>query len=1496
MQVAKWFSMRAATALVIFVLSCTGRGNVDLSKATPLTAEAVPTPSGSGEAALNPLFSYTAGTWLSMKAIGGAIDPVGTSLAQDFDGDGIRNDLETTSNIWVADYPVIESQVAPPVTMKIEILKTTGSGTSTIDSNLTSDNFESRKNEGSEKFHQDEVNLKTINNGQTTNSTVSETKKDLKASAPGGFLSKLLPVPLPLPDLEGSIGNTTTNTNTTVRQLFEDRPFVNNIDRLAMSTKSDSAAKNARDYRREKRQKQDEDFATKSDGGVVRAALYIKNQSTNMPVKLSNILCSLVFETANGSLIPMQSFRLRNDDYSLFEVEVYGNTEFGPYVVELKGLNTVEIENAIAYGYTPKIFIVDYRMTHVQDSNYRAALSSSFSGDNLKIIEENAKGRTALLKVIYPDYREMFRITAFDTKLVAGGTNICNAAHIDTLSPASVSPGLAMHKFLERLRCSGLQVEFGHFVYDFTGTPYAGKYPKMYTYTVKSVNGREVTAPCSALGSGIGYLPETGTYGPVTNVCEIKMANLTEQQLDAFSVWATFNNGKLYAPDDFAKNSGGAIISFDGVAVATCGMPNQPCGIPVAKGIASTVWAGDNYDLVLLRMPDFLNLQNAFGRNPIETGARLALNTKWDIAAMGEYPFDPTTRSVFLGKAGLGDTIELTFNLKDTKLLNPNWGNDVDASNNIAFNDFRYSPSTSTRKYTVEEAVDFELNFGVGGQTSDWYNILRSPQLVVVNKSLDYINQKFTIQLTLPTTLAYAPPDGLVGLYLRPTPNNAYRNVLWPQSFDLVNRFETKLKTAALAGAMTVELEMGYGAFAPGDILRLAGDATAYTISSQAISGSTRTFGISPGLTATLAAGIKAGVSASLPGPTTRLVFDRASDSDSVFTAFNALNPGAGLLIGNTTLDTTGATTTLDCINTPQWFTPSKCLGHNYSYLLANWVGNSAFTNSFTDVSRLSTLSADTQAATVDIIRPSLTRGLYVAAADIQTITPNDTLLSTTNNANHVNVQMAVSNGRAIVVWESGLTNPDIKGRVFDLNTGVPVGPELSISTTNNRSQKLPRVAAENGKAFVVWQSDDLDTGSLGGYLFEDAEIRGQALNLLNGAKEGPELAISVTAVSIDSTFNWRQTTISTRPEVLVSAQKAIIVWTQFNAFYVPGTWNSASFSSVSSQSVTASVLDLQTGQFVYEKFPLVSPDSPLVKFEYASLRLLNTNSAVVAYAKSSYQGSYGQDFAWNHSSLSKVSDRLCATKFDFINQVFLPEICPSIVYTAPAQIAELPVIQVQSDRALVAWRVDNYSGGSYYAGRTIDLTSNVFVGAEQRLATSNAGHQGSLGLVPYNNKVLAVWHTSHSGTNDIRGNFWDLAALTQTSQDFLISTSNANQQQNPRISAQNGKAFIVWESNNDGVTYDIRGRIYDLAKNTFVDNDMLVSTTNGNTQSQPFVLGIGNKMLTAWQSYDNLSNYQVRARIFDLSVLQALPYGPNHFFASPLIERNFEATAKIVR
>ncbi|PJZ64028.1 hypothetical protein CH371_20305, partial [Leptospira wolffii] len=251
-----------------------------------------------------------------------------------------------------------------------------------------------------------------------------------------------------------SYQNSTSGTVT----KWADKPFKNNIDSDAWKLKSDNSNTKARKYRTEKAIKVNSTSKVDANAGYVRAALYIKNSSVNMPVRLSNILCSLMFETGTGELVPVQSFRLRNDDYSLFQVEVYGGSEFGPYVIELTGLNTAEIEKAIASGYNPRIFIVDYEMTHVADSNYRSQLLN-YSGDNLKIVEENAKGRTSLVKMYGPGLRELYRVTAFD--VTNAGDNPCKPV---IGGNTKFEPGVTLRTALDRIACSGIEIQYQDYV------------------------------------------------------------------------------------------------------------------------------------------------------------------------------------------------------------------------------------------------------------------------------------------------------------------------------------------------------------------------------------------------------------------------------------------------------------------------------------------------------------------------------------------------------------------------------------------------------------------------------------------------------------------------------------------------------------------------------------------------------------------------------------------------------------------------------------------------------------------------------------------------------------------------------------------------------------------------------------------------------------------------------------------------------------------------
>lgn len=880
-----------ALAAIIAVSACKGRGDVDLSKATPLTAEPVnldpkkgpfaggPSGGANDTTQYNALFGYGIGQWVPANKAGGTIDPVGTSLNEDFDGDGITNDKETNTNIWVADYPVIETEIAPPVTMRVEVLKTSTQETSEINSDITSDELESRKNEGSEKFHQNELNEKTVqyekevsqssssssasasaSSSSTSSSTSSSSSNAAASTSAGGFGAFKGEAKITVESTTNSTSSSQNSSehsfNATSQQqssertaVFEDRPFKNNLDRSGTSVKSDAAAKNARQYRKEKSAKAVNQFQTTPSGGQIRAALFIKNFSTNMPVHVSNILCSLLFETPQGVLIPVQSFRLRNDDFSLFEVDVYGGSEFGPYVVTLSNLNTVEIENALAQGYMPKIFVVDYQMTHVADSNYRAALSSSFTGNNLKIVEENAKGRTALIKIFGPNMRRMFRVAAFDVaRNNMADDEACNLSTTYATNPAK-APGISLRRALQRISCDGLPVEFEHYILDFTGTELEPIRPMIYMYGIKKINGFAATAPCSGYVQGTLNIPSTVTGDPgskltttttTVNACKIRVADLTEDQIFSLGLWTVFDNGKYYKSNKYLPNTASPAVQpenriylYNGTSVETCGQVGQPCAIPIIAGIESKVWAGDNYDVVYMKLSDILNRVKAqiivYGTNPLETGAALTFNTLWDKKMVGPNPFYPNVKSTFLGQAGLTDRIELEFKVNDTKFLNPTVGtpNNVIPTKatyaNFGYNYSAASRENSSQLFNIDEAIDFEINPGLGGAANDWTNlrnITTHADAAVGNewgncgKSWDFIKQTFKVCIMVPRVLPGVDENALVNLYLRPALSNATRNAIWPEPVNEIKRFQSQLIEFARASDTRVQVYLGTGTLA----------------------------------------------------------------------------------------------------------------------------------------------------------------------------------------------------------------------------------------------------------------------------------------------------------------------------------------------------------------------------------------------------------------------------------------------------------------------------------------------------------------------------------------------------------------------------------------------------------------------------------------------------------------------------------------------------------
>lgn len=75
--------------------------------------------------------------------------------------------------MWVADYPMIDTIIAPPVTMKIAIEVSSNQQSDEIISEIGSQDFASTRNEGSEKIHQNELNLKTVQFQDTYSDSIS---------------------------------------------------------------------------------------------------------------------------------------------------------------------------------------------------------------------------------------------------------------------------------------------------------------------------------------------------------------------------------------------------------------------------------------------------------------------------------------------------------------------------------------------------------------------------------------------------------------------------------------------------------------------------------------------------------------------------------------------------------------------------------------------------------------------------------------------------------------------------------------------------------------------------------------------------------------------------------------------------------------------------------------------------------------------------------------------------------------------------------------------------------------------------------------------------------------------------------------------------------------------------------------------------------------------------------------------------------------------------
>jgi len=604
------------------------------------TGQDIPSFSNDG----HPIFQGMLGVPVASISLSGVErDETGLSLGNDFDGDGILNDLEVTTNPYVADYPKVVTRISAPITMEIrkEESTITENHTETIEA---TDLKETMSNSMEDK-HYSQMNLKTTpyvtkesydnsvshSDSFGFNNTDSFTKKRSGSMSISIFGCGGGSVRASGEDSESktrsensSVSDTLSSAAMTEKTVFEDVDYSDNLDRNGVEYREDTVQNITKNYRKSEVSKST--YKIGPNAGYVRAALFIKNLTVNIPVRVSNVICTLSFRTPAGEFLPVKTFRLRNEDYSEFDQEIYGDTELGPYSIEVSNLNTHEVKKALANGYIPQIHIVSYDMHRVEDSNYNPGV------DNLKIVEETAKGRTAVIKILGNGIREMYRVAAFDE------------------DSSGISPGISLKKalfyiFRDRIgnkenwideeltvRESGLKwkasaIDPEKYIWeeDVEGNSWRcfETYIKEYTDEYDAPRKIETIKRIGALEK---YNPFSIKDNPAYDANEL----ISEDEIRKMKYWVVLHNGRYFEGD-----------------------------------INDPIWAGERYEIICVDVGDFNKHYRNFYYTPLQSMQPVSLDTRWNRRTdQGEF-----ARVVYLGKVVKNDVLHLEVDLNETRTI-----------------------------------------------------------------------------------------------------------------------------------------------------------------------------------------------------------------------------------------------------------------------------------------------------------------------------------------------------------------------------------------------------------------------------------------------------------------------------------------------------------------------------------------------------------------------------------------------------------------------------------------------------------------------------------------------------------------------------------------------------------------------------------------------------------------------------------------------------------
>ena len=132
--------------------------------------------------------------------------------------------------------------------------------------------------------------------------------------------------------------------------------------------------------------------------------------------------------------------------------------------------------------------------------------------------------------------------------------------------------------------------------------------------------------------------------------------------------------------------------------------------------------------------------------------------------------------------------------------------------------------------------------------------------------------------------------------------------------------------------------------------------------------------------------------------------------------------------------------------------------------------------------------------------------------------------------------------------------------------------------------------------------------------------------------------------------------------------------------------------------------------------------------------------------------------------------------------------------------------------------------------------------------------------------RFVATWYSKEGAATgyDIRARLFN-ADGTPSAPDFIVNSTTASDQFNPRItSLVDGRFVVSWRSDESASAFDIRARIF-KADGTAAGADFVVNTTTASDQASPDITALADgRFIAIWSSYEGATNYDIRARIYN--------------------------------